>query len=524
MDIISYALSKKGMQQSVSDYLDEHLTNPTNPPLDTSLEIAGAAADSKATGDKLSALKEDLNAYSENYDLGKKSIANTFQFGTLDTSGALVNFPGNARSSSVDYYTANDDDVLTLDAGFSIILCEYSAPGTLVSRSIKSSSTLTQKFALTSGHLYRLTIWDANASAQSTPYQYAYKAYLPTNAVQKNDGMFALRANQTDVLNANNFDANRVVACLTTNNLTNVPTTYGTLVNFSPLTANGANTSTANVQLWVNYLNGSALYMRSNTNGTWGSWKKFIDEEAVKDLINAKAFLPDVSMFETAAVIGDSFASGYMGVTGVTKYNQSWIQVMARNHGMTAKNYSRDGQTARGWVRAQTRGLSEMLSDSPYNLYVIALGLNDAFMYSQDNTYLGTVADMSETDYDQNPDTFYGNMGRIIKNIQTHAPKSKIVLSTTPYGTYGGNNGAVNREADRVINAAITEIAEHFSLPLVIALSNSLFYSSEYKNNILNNGSHPTATMYAATADAYADLIGNAMLTYATYFADYNTV
>ena len=61
MDIISYALSKKGMQQSVSDYLDEHLTNPTNPPLDTSLEIAGAAADSKATGDKLSELKEGLS-------------------------------------------------------------------------------------------------------------------------------------------------------------------------------------------------------------------------------------------------------------------------------------------------------------------------------------------------------------------------------------------------------------------------------------------------------------------------------
>ncbi len=45
MDIISYALSKKGI-----------------PPLDTSLTIANAAADSKATGDKLSELKEDLNA------------------------------------------------------------------------------------------------------------------------------------------------------------------------------------------------------------------------------------------------------------------------------------------------------------------------------------------------------------------------------------------------------------------------------------------------------------------------------
>ena len=64
MDIISYALSKKGMQQSVSDYLDEHLTNPTNPPIDTSLTIAGAAADSKETGSRITDLKEGLRSLS----------------------------------------------------------------------------------------------------------------------------------------------------------------------------------------------------------------------------------------------------------------------------------------------------------------------------------------------------------------------------------------------------------------------------------------------------------------------------
>lgn len=69
MDIITLALAKKQIgkdtTKAVSDYLDEHLTNPTNPPLDTSLEIAGAAADSKATGDKLSELKEGLSDIDE---------------------------------------------------------------------------------------------------------------------------------------------------------------------------------------------------------------------------------------------------------------------------------------------------------------------------------------------------------------------------------------------------------------------------------------------------------------------------
>lgn len=64
MDLITLALAKKQIgantAQAVSEYLDEHLTNPTNPPIDTSLTIAGAAADSKETGDKITQLKADL--------------------------------------------------------------------------------------------------------------------------------------------------------------------------------------------------------------------------------------------------------------------------------------------------------------------------------------------------------------------------------------------------------------------------------------------------------------------------------
>lgn len=60
MDIISYVLAKGKLTQAVSDYLGEHLTNPTNPPIDDSLTIEGAAADAKATGTAISALNADL--------------------------------------------------------------------------------------------------------------------------------------------------------------------------------------------------------------------------------------------------------------------------------------------------------------------------------------------------------------------------------------------------------------------------------------------------------------------------------
>ncbi len=54
--------SSESIAEAVSDYLDEHLTNPTNPPIDTSLSIAGAAADSKAAGDGLAELLSKITS------------------------------------------------------------------------------------------------------------------------------------------------------------------------------------------------------------------------------------------------------------------------------------------------------------------------------------------------------------------------------------------------------------------------------------------------------------------------------
>lgn len=65
MDIISYALAKGGIPKAVSDFLSEHLTNPTNPPIDTSLKIAGAAADSKTVGDNFASLTFSINENGE---------------------------------------------------------------------------------------------------------------------------------------------------------------------------------------------------------------------------------------------------------------------------------------------------------------------------------------------------------------------------------------------------------------------------------------------------------------------------
>ena len=68
MDLFTLAICMKrigqGIPAAVSDYLGEHLTNPTNPPIDNSLTIENAAADAKKTGDELSDLKEGFEQLS----------------------------------------------------------------------------------------------------------------------------------------------------------------------------------------------------------------------------------------------------------------------------------------------------------------------------------------------------------------------------------------------------------------------------------------------------------------------------
>ena len=46
--------------QDVSDWLDENITQPTTPVVDTSLSVSGAAADSKKVGDEISELKSEI--------------------------------------------------------------------------------------------------------------------------------------------------------------------------------------------------------------------------------------------------------------------------------------------------------------------------------------------------------------------------------------------------------------------------------------------------------------------------------
>jgi lysophospholipase L1-like esterase len=213
-------------------------------------------------------------------------------------------------------------------------------------------------------------------------------------------------------------------------------------------------------------------------------------------------------LFETMGVVGDSYASGQIWKqvngtwTATNCWPISWIQIMARNFGNTATNFSFGGLTTRTWLTAE-RGKTYMESESAKQLYFLCLGINDVNALGMD--YLGSGAD-----YNTGADTFYGNYSTIIRAIQAHAPNAKIIMFTTPFTS---NSTYV------AYNNAIIAIAQHFGLPYVEQYLHPFIASSDYTSRLQNG--HPTAVMYSGMAKAYEELLADCLYNNVNYFKEY---
>lgn len=192
-----------------------------------------------------------------------------------------------------------------------------------------------------------------------------------------------------------------------------------------------------------------------------------------------------LSAIESLGVVGDSYASGeiYNESEGelVDYYDLSWGKVIGRMCGISVENYSAGGLTTKTWL-TDSHGLTKMNNSTPNNMYVIALGINDA-----NGIALGTEADI-ESD---TANTFYSYYGRIIRAIRTHAPDAIIMLSTIVL--YGGNYDA--------FSAAIRNIGNHYNLTVIDLAGNSFFTSQFFTENKVMY--HPTAFNYSAMGKEY---------------------
>lgn len=210
-----------------------------------------------------------------------------------------------------------------------------------------------------------------------------------------------------------------------------------------------------------------------------------------------------ISMFNKIGIVGDSFANGYTvtdGGTAVNHPNQSWLAQLARKYGINYGIYAWSGLRTDTWLTSQY-GWSALNSDPvKCDLYVLALGINDAGQIAN----LGTPDDIPLYS-----NTFYGNYSRIIANIQQVAPDAKMVMISC--GRTGTNYNT--------INTAIRTIAEYYGLPYIQQQDDYYIGSRIYSATMKSN--HPTMPGYACIARAMDRLLGKCYIDHIDYFNTY---
>lgn len=215
---------------------------------------------------------------------------------------------------------------------------------------------------------------------------------------------------------------------------------------------------------------------------------------------------PNLATVGKLAVIGDSYSTGTLFLNSAWGGNPelAWGRNISKKYNLDYDQFSIGGINAKNWL-TNASGLPALKSKTPADLYVIALGINDASTYKADSSYLGTTADIGT-----NAQTFYGSYSKIISEIKSHAPNAKIVCL--------GLAHELNPQFD-AITQAIRKIAEAEQVAYIDEKDDGFFRSFEWWDTM--SGGHPIAWGYSEMASAIERLLGKAMLDNFEYFKNY---
>lgn len=218
------------------------------------------------------------------------------------------------------------------------------------------------------------------------------------------------------------------------------------------------------------------------------------------------------TMWESIAGVGDSYTEGGLWMHGewqeVSDKHLSYIACIGKRNGVDYQNFGVGGATTRSYLTS-SGGLPKVLASPKSDLYYLALGINDAQALGVQ--YLGSISDIHE-DYTLNPDTFYGNYGRIIDRIKAYAPNAKFVMIACM------RPASMNPNYDTFSNA-IKNIANHYSFPYIDPKEDYAFTS--YAMSVLSNN-HPTPAGYTILSNIIEKQTAKVVNDNPSYFIDAN--
>ena len=225
----------------------------------------------------------------------------------------------------------------------------------------------------------------------------------------------------------------------------------------------------------------------------WCEWSRFKVENEYEY---------GLELFKNIAVIGDSYSSGelYVNENFTDYYDISWIQLLARRHGLQVTNYSKGGLTAKTWL-TDAKGKTKMNADTAKDLYFVYLGINDSLNMSSYTDGIGTKEDIGTE-----KDSFYAKYSTIITDIKTKAPNAKIAIINMHNST-------------KEVFTPINEIAKHFNLPVLTLANDYSLIKSSYSSEM--NQGHPQALGYARLAGAIERAMSESFIKNKSYWMSY---
>lgn len=250
-------------------------------------------------------------------------------------------------------------------------------------------------------------------------------------------------------------------------------------------------------------------YTRYSGNGTsYSGWN-----------VEGQVALPlyDLSAFKKVGACGDSYTRGSLykanGTWAGYRPDLAWTQVLSRKHGFDCNIFAFGGVSTAGFINNPIC-LPKLLNSERMDLYLLFLGINDAITYGTDSSYLGTIEDIHQGSPDQNPNTFYGNYGKIIEAIQEYAPASLQIMMTVKFIPAHETN-------IQVINTAIKAIATLYGIPCIDMYNTPAYNSSVFTSSL--QGGHPTPILHSAIAKQIDNSFYDCVLNNTTYFNNYST-
>lgn len=212
-----------------------------------------------------------------------------------------------------------------------------------------------------------------------------------------------------------------------------------------------------------------------------------------------------MSMFDSIQFLGDSYTQGGMKSSDLQRWiraKKPFPEVISAELGVNITNYGVGGASVRSY---QTTTLPTVLQATAPDLYFLCFGINDA----GNGDTIGTVSDIHDDDYTQNPDTFYGNYGRIISQLMAHAPLARFVI----FGQWHWNSSGIYYMD---YTEAAKGVAEHFNIPFVNPFDDSFFNTTLYRGTMVSG--HPTQVTYTGMAHAIMRLMEQCLANNSLYY------